>query len=285
MSTIVEPVTPAAPVTPAEPVVTPTPEPTSILTPAEPKPTTWRDTLPDDLKAEKSLDAFRDVNSLAKAFVETKKMVGQRTIKPLDASSSPEEVSAYRKAHNIPDDPAGYFTVGVSRPEIAAGAEWNETIESEFLKTMHATHATPATVQAAMNYYAGLEGARIKEAVRETQAAAQELRREWGPTFDANLGRANRAIQEFGGDALVEKFAATGMGRDPLVVKAFARIGNALVETGAMQPEGLALNLTPDDARKQIADKREEIKKLPEGHPRVSEIIDQILALTKVIHR
>ena len=121
--------------------------------------------------------------------------------------------------------------------------------------------------------------------MRETQAAAQELRREWGPTFDANLGRANRAIQEFGGDALVEKFATTGMGRDPLVVKAFAKIGNALVETGAMQPEGLALNLTPDDARKQIADKRAEITKLPEGHPRVAEIIDEILALTKVVHR
>ena len=226
-----------------------------------------------------------DVAALAKAFVDTKKMVGQRALKPLSATSSAEEVAAYRKAFNIPDDPAGYFSVGVSRPEIAAGDGWDTAAEGEFLKAMHAAHASPQTVQAALNFYGSMEAQKQQANVREAQAASQELRREWGPNYDANLGRANRAIQEFGGNDLVERFTSTGAGRDPIVVKAFAKIGNALVESGAMSTEGLAGSTTPDEARKRITDLRAEMAKLPEGHPRTKDMIDEVLALTKVAHR
>ena len=270
---------------PAPPPVEPAaPESLIAPAPAAPPPTAWRDALPDDLKADKSLESFKDVAGLAKAFVDTKKLVGQRALKPLTAESTPDEVAAYRKAFGIPEAPDGYFSVGVKLPEIAAGS-LDEPTMNAFLKEMHDTHAPPKVVQSAINFYAGMEAEKQKAAVRETQAAGQELRREWGPAYDANLGRANRAIQEFGGDALVDRFTASGAGRDPLVVKAFAKIGNALVESGAMDAEGLAGSVTPEEAHKKIGEIRAEMAKLPEGHPRTKDMIDEILALTRIAHK
>lgn len=258
------------------------PPPDSLLTP--PPAADWRTTLPDDLKADKSLEGFKDVAGLAKSYVETKKLVGQKTLKVPAADSSPDDIAAWRKALNIPETADGYLTI-VKLPEIAADPAWNKDAEKSFLSEMHKLHAPPAVVQAALNIYGSLEAQKRDGAVKETQAASQELRREWGATFDANLGRANRAIQEFGGGELIDVFESSGLGRNPIVVKTFAKIGNALVESGAMATEGLASGLTPDEARQKIADLRKEMAKLPEGSPRTKELIDEVLALTRVIHR
>ena len=280
MSTILD-----APPTDAPPIggapVPPAPDPTPAPTPPV---VDWRAGLPEELRAEKSLESFKDIASLAKSYIETKRMVGQRqdVPKPPTKESTPEQVAAWRKALGVPDTPAGYLSAGVVRPQSAADGNWDEQAESAFFGVMHGLHAPPAVVNAAMQFYAKLESDKQAAAVRETQAAGQELRREWGPNYDASLGRANRAIQEFGGDGLIDLFATTGVGRHPLVVKAFAEIGNALVESGAMNPEGIASGMTPDDAKVAIRAKQDEMRKLPEGHPRTRELIDEVLALTRI---
>lgn len=285
MSTIVE-----APPTPeVTPPVTPEVAPEPLIAPTLPMPAGWRESLPDDLKAEKSLESFKDIPALAKAFVETKKLVGQPRVKPPTDASTPEELSAWRKALNIPEDAAGYLSVGVKVPE-AVASMWDEAEGGAFLKTMHAVHAPPGVVQAALNYEAERVAAEHNAAVKARQGAAAELRREWGPTYDANLGHANRAITEFGGNEAVTFLNETRL-RDgsvladhPILVKAFSKIGNALVESGAMQA-GNTTTMTADEARQQVAAKRDELKKLPEGHSRKPQIIDEMLALQRVIDK
>lgn len=282
MSTLIDTPPPDTPSTPpAGDVGTP---PASVTPPASTPPVAdWRAGLPEEIRADKSLESFKDVAALAQSYIATKKMVGTRTeIRPPTKDSTPEQVAAWRKANGVPDTPAGYLQSGVVRPEIAAGGDWDEQAESAFFGAMHALHAPPAIVNAAIQFYAKMESDKQAAAVRETQAAGQELRREWGPNYDANLGRANRAIQEFGGDEGVDLFASTGVGRHPVAVRMFAKIGNALVESGAMNPEGIAGTMNPDEARAAIRAKQDEMRKLPEGHPHTRQLIDEVLALTRI---
>lgn len=264
----------------AEPVIVPSPA----------TPTDWRAGLTGEhapLAQDKSLEVFKGKDwtevgpSLAKAFVETKKLVGAKpsAVTMPGEHATPEETAAYRKAIGVPDDPSGYH---VTRPEAALGDEWfDEAAQKQFLTEMHKLGTPPHVVQAILNWYGQYLSAQQTDWRRESEAAHQELRRDWGPDYAANLGVANRAIQQYGGNELVDLFAGNGMGRHPLVVKTFAQIGKDLMEAGAIPSTGLA-HLTPDEAKERAKTLQVDLLKVPQGSDQARGIIDQIIALNKI---
>lgn len=260
---------------------------TAPVTPA-PEPS-WRDTLPEDLRGEKSLADFKDVASLAKGFVDTKRMVGGKLegyVKVPGAQATPEEQAAYRKALGVPDGPEGYQ---IKRPEVALEGNWDDATEQGFLAAMHAAGAPGPVVQAALDYYASVQKAQLALYAQEANAVRAELRSEWGPNYDAKLGWANRAITRYGGSELEAALTDAqhplhAASRHPLMVKAWAAVAEDLVESGTMSPDGYAL-LSPDEARAQAAGLRKELAALPDGHPRRAEIVDRIVSVTRAAAR
>ena len=211
---------------------------------------------------------------LAKSYVETKKLVGvKQTLKIPDEHATAEEIAAYRKAIGVPDAATDYR---ITRPE-AALTDWDEPAEQAFLTEMHRLGTPPTVVQGILNWYGAYLSEQQRGWHREAEATSQELRRDWGPDFAANVGVANRAIQQYGGNALVDLFAQNGMGRHPLVVKTFAAIGKELMEHGAIPSTGIA-HLTPEEAQERIKTLQEDLKKVPQNSDRAKEIINQIIA-------
>ncbi len=51
-----------------------------------------------------------------------------------------------------------------------------------------------------------------------------------GAKFDENLGYAQKAVKQFGGDAFIEALEATGMGNHPAFIKAFSQVGKSMSE-------------------------------------------------------
>ena len=178
----------------------------------------------------------------------------------------------------MPTDPTGYK---ITRPDVAAGGDWDEAAEAAFLAEMHKMGASPAVVQSIISWYGKYQAEQQNGWRREAEATSQELRRDWGPNYDANVGRANRALQQYGGDPLVDLFAQNGMGRHPLVIRTFAKIGNDLVEHGAMRADPIG-RVSPEEAQEQLKGLQADLLKVPTGSPRAKEIIDSIVALTKI---
>jgi len=270
----------------ADPVVTADPV---VVDPAPPAPD-WRAGLTGDyaaLAADPSLATFKGKDwaevgpTLARAFVDTKKLVGTKGVKIPAEGSTAEEISAYRKATGVPDTPTGYQ---ITRPDVAAGGDWDETAEAAFLGKMHEMGVPQKAVQAIIAWYGGYMADQQNGWRREADAAQQELRRDWGPNFDANLGRANRALQQYGGDALVDLLARTGLGRNPLIVQTFAKIGNDLVEHGAMVADPVG-RVSPEEAKAKATELQADLLKVPQGSPQARALIDQIVALTKIATR
>ena len=251
--------------------------------------TDWRAGLTGEhaaLAQEKSLDGFKGKDwaevgpSLAKAFVETKKLVGAKVptlVVPGDGAT-PEQVAAYRKATGVPETAADYR---ITMPELPPGTEWDEPARTAFLTRMHQVGAPPAVVQAMTSWYGAYLTEQHNGYRREAEATEQALRRDWGPNYDANLGRANRAIQQYGGDALVDLFAQNGMARHPLVVRTFAGIGTDLVEHGAMAGDAVG-RVTPEEAQDRLTTLRAELVKAPYGSDAHKAVIEQIVQYTKI---
>ena len=258
-----------------------------VTPPAPPLVPDWRTGLTGEYAAlaqDKTLELFKGKDwteagpQLAKAYVEARKKIGaQTTVKIPDANSSAEEIAAYRTAIGVPATPQEYR---ITRPE-AALTDWDEEAERGFLSKMHEIGTPPQIVQAILNWYGQYVSEQQRGWHREAEATAQELRRDWGPDYAANVGVANRAIQQYGGDALVDLFAQNGMGRHPLVVKTFAAVGKELLEAGAIPSTGLA-HITPDEAQEQLKTAQADLLKVPTGSDQAKRLIDRIVALSKI---
>ena len=244
--------------------------------------TAWRETLPEDIRGAPELAKYPDVAALAKGHLEQSKLVGRKGIVVPGADAKPEDVAAYRAALGVPESPDKYQ---ITRPEIAVDSMvWDEAAEKEFLGEMHKAGAPPAVVQAAITWYGRFFGAQMEQARQETLKAGAALRQEWGANYDANRGRANRFAQEYGGDEFVDFLIASGLGRHPLTIKAFARAQNDLIEHGAIAPTGPAA-VTPEAAQQRITELRASLAALPEGHAKRETIIQEIIAFTNAAQR
>lgn len=267
-------------------IVVPAPSPAPVI------PTDWRAGLTGEyapLAQERSLEAFKGQDwaevgpTLAKAFVETKKLVGAKpsAVTIPGEGATPEVIAAYRQAIGVPDTPEGYRIV---RPAAALDGMWDVAAETALLGKLHAVGTPPPVVQAIMTWYGDFLTEQQTLFRREAEAASQALRRDWGPNYDANVGRANRAIQQYGGDALVDLFAQNGMGRHPLVVATFAKIGTDLVEHGAMTGE-VVTAVTPEEAQERVKSLQAELLTVPHGSDRAKALIEQIVTYSKVAAR
>lgn len=71
---------------------------------------------------------------------------------------------------------------------------------------------------------------------------AERLRCEWGADFDANVDRARQAAAAIADDELIAVLEETGLGDDPRILRAAARIGALIEQRSApgMRPDGAA---------------------------------------------
>jgi hypothetical protein len=253
--------------------------------PAAPATPSWRDTLPDDLKADKSLETFKDVPSLAKSYVETKKLVGAKqglTVPGKDAT--PEQRAEFYKALGVPDKPELYE---VPKHPVMAHPEWNPEAQAAFLKGAHEQGYTPGQVQYAMKFYGDFIAQGLKSNETMAQEARGELRGEWGVNYDTYIGAANNGMTRIAQALKVDKadlFEAT-KGSDPaLVARMFHWMESQFLEHGFVMGEPIA-DMPPEDALNQIKEIREQLKKLPEGDARHAALINRIIQLTPASRR
>jgi hypothetical protein len=69
------------------------------------------------------------------------------------------------------------------------------------------------------------------KALEKTRSQAiKDLQQRWGGDYERNLELANKAVNRFGGHALVEELALNGKGLSPALVRAFCKVGKAISE-------------------------------------------------------
>lgn len=244
---------------PAAPSPAPAPAAAPIIGGGTPPPAAgdlpeWRAGLPPELRDAPGLAKFKDVAALAKGHIEAESLIGRKGLVVPKADDPPAVHAAYRQALGIPEKPDGYEIKVEGAPETV----WNPDTGKVLANWAHELGLTPAQAQGLAERYAKLGGdgigAERVEHERRNEEGAAALRNEWGAAYAAKVDYANRAVTEFGGEALLTALRASGLASDPAVVKAFAAIGERI---GEDRPAGIGTGrsagvMTPADAAAEL---------------------------------
>lgn len=200
--------------------------PATALTtdPAGDKPVAVQATWPDDWRVRmaggdearlKRLDRFADPVALAKSLDEAeKKMRSTRAVTPPPgADAKPEDLTAWRAEHGIPEAPAGYLE---KLPDGLVIGDADKPLMEKFVTDMHGANADPAFVHKALASYYKIQADQVSARAEADNAAVRSfedtMRPEWGPDYRRHIN----AISGF----------LDGAGPDVRAVLANARGGN-----------------------------------------------------------
>lgn len=216
---------------------------------AAPNSTPDRAWLPEEYRADPVFKDIRDPGALAKSYANAARMVGLDKGKVLrlpDAEDAPEWNDVWGRLGR-PEKAEDYGLAGPEGlpPEALA----------EAAAAFHSAGLNKKQAAAVMAVYAGrLEAARAAEAeaVQMARATAErDLKAEWGAAYADRLHAAKRAALDAGGDDFLRVLDESGLGNNPVVLKALANVGLKIAEPSALKGTGGALQgaLTPGDAR------------------------------------
>lgn len=215
---------------------------TEVSSPVESN--SWLSSIPEDLKADPSLSTFKDVGSLAKSYVEARRMLGSSIRIPhaessedvvkdfyskitqvpgvvkLPSSDSPEEMQAFYKQLGRPDKPEEY------QVEIPETYPVDADTYSQFTHLAHNLGLTNKQMQELIKYETE-RYSQGEEYARENLAQSKEnciahLKQRWGEDFDNRLSGAKAAMKHYEqvyGKEMVEHLNASGAGSNPMFIE------------------------------------------------------------------
>lgn len=177
--------------------------------------TSWRDTLPDDIKADPTLAKFSDVANLSKSYLELQRKIGEKGIIKPRENASPEEIRAFREQMGIPT--GDKYTIEIKDVKFpqesldfarTAGDKLGiePKVMADLMKDFNTFEQGQLTAQA-----------KAKEAATKTQIDG--LRKEWGDGFDTNIQKAHFVAKELGGQEFIDHLNKTGLGNDVMMIK------------------------------------------------------------------
>lgn len=201
--------------------------------------TSWRDSLPDDLK--KHAERFNSVEDLVKANVESRQKLSKAIVPP-GKDAGEDDVAAYRKLIGVPQKADGYK---FEMPEGAEPSEGDKAFHGAMAETFHAANISKeqaAILNKAWNdYSAAVQQEQVAADKKYAEESDAALRKSWGGDCDKNFAHAERAAAWAFGDEFEELRALEGKdGRflmdHPAMLKALASIGREMQEGGMAPP-------------------------------------------------
>ena len=230
-SVVVESGEPAAPS--VEPTIV-TGEPAAPSAPVA----NWRDSLSADLRSNPTLEQIPDIETLAKNHVNVQKLIGGDKIALPQEGWGEDELNNFYTKLGRPAKAEDYDLEGLERPE---GVPFDDEFEGAMVGEMHKLGLNSDQVKGILGFYNNTVGNQHQEQAGEAErtrtTGVQDLKNEWGKSFDAQVDLAKRAFMAGAGDSF-EQLAAMPMadggllGDHPAVIKAFAALGGKMSEHG-----------------------------------------------------
>ena len=229
-----------------------TAEPTQTTAPETPA-VDFQSLIPTEYKEEKSLQNFSKMDDFVKSYLHSQKLVGLDKIPVPNKHATDEDWKEVYKKLGSPEAADGYK---YSLPEDHAIPE--DTLKS-FSEEAVKLGLLPNQADGIMKYYnevinQGYNDQNIK-AEEARKISEQELRQEFGPTFDNKItGAKNLATATLGADFLNNTMLADGskLGDNIEIVKAFANLSEKLSEDDIVKGDTPEY-MTTNEITKQIA--------------------------------
>lgn len=242
----------------------------------------WKDSLPDDLKAEKALESIQDIPGLAKSYIHAQKLVGADKIPVPNKFATDEDWQAVYSKLGRPENPDAYEF------NLKENSNIDENALKGFKETAHKNGLLPKQAEAIMNFYNDMTQNYIEDLNSKSEQgrsnAEQALKKEWGAAFDNKVQQASTIANKYINNDFAHLTLSDGtkIGDHPDFIKAFANIANDLGEDKLVAAQGPQY-MTPAEIDKQIASLQQEgsayWNKNHPGHALAVQEVQDLLAL------
>lgn len=239
----------------------------------------WRDSLPEDIRTSDALKNFGDVNGLAKAFVDTKRMQGNSIHIPgEDASDEQRRAFVDKLIERVPGvmlkpdfehdgEQSAEFWRSLGAPENGAGYEMPEIqlndnedfqVDDDRIDIMREAAAKAGVTK---QQFKSVMDAVLKHDIENQRSiggqqneSMRTLHQEWGMAFEQNYAAALQVARATGApDVLVDAIKNAQAG--PETLKWLYNMGKNMGTEGQNilnQGDGTTTRLTPAEAQQKI---------------------------------
>jgi len=209
--------------------------------------------MPEDLREHPSLSPIKDVENLARSYVNAQRLIGADKI-PMPVNPTDDDLDRIYNRLGRPESPDGY--------QIAIdGNIVTEDVARDFADISHKLRLTPSQASGVLDYYrSAVEQSGIastEQASEMQEAAINELRQEWGKAFEARVEAAGRVAQEFANPDMFNIQLADGsrLGDNAEFIKAFANIAEfrqTVTSEDTVPENSQTMMMTPAHAKAEI---------------------------------
>lgn len=218
----------------------------------DPKVLEFLKTLPEELRADPSLQNIADVPTLAKNYVETKRAFGMDRIAIPKDPKDPEWSNVWGKLGR-PGKPEEYEWPKIQLPE---GFSLNPEGVKAFAAKAHELGLSKAQAGALYEFYAGTQAKAFEQMVKQSNEEAanteKALRETWGKDYDTKMQRINRIVAALGGEKDDVEALAQAYGTNPKMIKFLGTIADRMSDDsiGDGKPKP---GLTKDEIHAELA--------------------------------
>lgn len=237
----------------------------------------WMANLPEDLKASKSLGKFKDVENLARGYVNAEQLLGRDKIPMPKTDAEFEEV--YTKLGcpaDVKEYKVQYATEKLPEPLKEALAsdlkDFLPLAKSVGLNNKQANKLFGAFAEHMQGIHDRTEAQRDLEFTKAEAA----IRAEYGEAMDVKLNLVNRMISTLGGQDVVQAIANSGLGRNPEFIKMMVKLGEQHAEELGVDKTGNASLMTPTAIKQQIAELQAHPAYLDASHPEHKIVVERV---------
>lgn len=213
----------------------------------------WRDTLPEDLKADPNLVKFNDVPSLAKSYKELSAKVGSKAYDLPKEDWKPEQWSEWNKLVGVPETPDKYAPV--DEQVLTKTGVTKESLGDTY-KKFHEMGLTPRQAKNLTDWYFGNLSGQIESETASKAKAAQEaestLKGKYGDKYGAKLELVKSVVKR-GGSDFAERIEKAGFGNDPGLFDMLVSLGEAFSEDTSRRGGEAGLPVPKQDALNEIS--------------------------------
>lgn len=238
----------------------------------------WRSSLSKDLQEHPSLKKITSVEALAGSFVNAQKMIGaDKLVIPGKHSTDEDWTNVYRKL-GVPEKLEEY---GVKFKD---GVTVDEKFSNDFRAQAHKLGVLPKQAQALADWFSdinlGAETQLKADLDKQFQAGVANLKKDWGNSFELNVGRANRVLSELGGKEISEYFVKNGLGGNEQVIRLLAKVGETLYkEHKFVEGQDTSNVLSPKELDAEIRKLQADPAYLTKEHPNHKAIVTEVQGL------
>ncbi len=246
----------------------------------------WKETISEEFRNDPNISKFTEIDALAKSYINATRMIGQEKVAVPNENSTDDQWNEVYGKLGRPESADKYQLEVQSET-----APLDESAIKQFAENAHQLGLNNKQAQGILEFYKNSMEGSVQQARVDTETAQanaeQELRKEWGRSYDENIKKAGAiAKANMSEDILnMELKDGTRIGDHPSVIKGFASIANLMSEDKLVSTESENVD--------RGTDYQAEISKLVndrdgpywnKSHPDHDKVVQQVFTLRTMIN-